>query len=185
MRRRGTIRRVEILEDDPRLDGPVTLVPPDPTWPDVFARERDRIRGALGERALMVEHVGSTSVPGLIAKPIIDIVLAVADSTNEAAYVPDLQRVGLRLIVREPEWYEHRLMRRSEPAVNLHVFSAGCLEIGRMLAFRDRLRTDAADRARYADAKRGLAARTWAFVQDYADAKSDVVEEIVARSRPG
>ncbi len=83
----------------------------DPAWPCLFEREAQRIRGALGERALMVEHVGSTSVPGLAAKPIIDILLVVADSADEASYVPDLEAVGYVLRIREPEWHQHRVFK--------------------------------------------------------------------------
>ncbi len=97
-----------------------------------------RIRGALGERALRVEHAGSTAVPGLAAKPVIDIVLAVADSAAETEYARDLETAGYALTIREPEWLEHRMF--TMPGVNLHVFSDGCSEIGRMLAFRDWLR---------------------------------------------
>ena len=113
------------------------------------------------------------------------MVLAVADSRSEADYVPALEAAGYTLRIREPEWLEHRLLMDTGPAVNLHVFSAGCPEIARMLAFRDRLREDAADRNLYAQAKRELAGREWKFVQEYADAKTAVVEEILRRARPG
>ena len=133
-------------------------------------------------RALLVEHAGSTSVPHLAAKPIIDIVLAVPDSPDEDDYVPALEAAGYRLRIREPDWFEHRLLKKADPSANLHVFSAGCEEIDRMLAFRDQLRTNEADRELYERTKRELAARKWAYVQDYADAKTEVVEEIVARA---
>jgi len=161
--------------------GPVELVDYDPEWPALFRREEERIRDALEERALQVEHAGSTSVPGLIAKPIIDIVLAVADSTDEEAYVPALEDAGYVLRIREPDWFEHRLLKDQDPSVNLHVFSAGCPEIDRMLRFRDRLCTNDADRELYARAKRELAEQNWEYVQNYADAKTSVVEEILDR----
>ena len=167
------------------LTGPIELVEYDSAWPSLYVREARRVRAALGERALQLEHVGSTSVPGLAAKPRIDMVLAVADSRSEADYVPALEAAGYTLRIREPEWFEHRLFKDTGPAVNLHVFSAGCPEIARMLAFRDRLREDAADRNLYAQAKRELAGREWKFVQEYADAKTAVVEEILRRARPG
>jgi GrpB-like predicted nucleotidyltransferase (UPF0157 family) len=163
-------------------DAPITLADYDPAWPQLFAREEALIRSALGERARLVEHAGSTSVPDLAAKPIIDIVLAVPDSADEPAYVTDLEATGYVLRIREPDWHEHRMLRRRDPAVQVHVFTAGSPEIDRMLAFRDRLRTVAADRERYEAAKRELAARRWRYVQDYADAKSSVVEEIIARA---
>ena len=117
------------------------------------------IRATLGARALLVEHVGSTSVPGLAAKPIIDIVLGVADSADEAAYVPPMETAGWLLRIREPGWFEHRLFKDPDWTINLHVFSAGCPEIDRMVAFRDRLRANDADRLRY-EARRGRVRRT-------------------------
>jgi GrpB-like predicted nucleotidyltransferase (UPF0157 family) len=164
------------------LGGPIEIRDPDPAWPGAYAREAERVRAALGERAVLLEHVGSTSVPGLPAKPIIDIVLEVADSADETAYVPDLEAAGYVLAIREPEWFEHRLLRGPDAPVNLHVFTAGCAETARMLRFRDHLRSDAADRARYAAAKRDLAARRWTYMQQYADAKTEVVREIMARA---
>lgn len=165
-----------------RLDGRVTLVDYDPAWPLVFAREADRIRDVLGDRVLLLEHVGSTSVPGLLAKPIIDMVLAVADSADEAAYVEPLEAAGYVLRIREPDWHEHRLLKGPDTDVNLHVYTAGSGEIERNLLFRDRLRVDREDRDLYARTKRELAARTWKYVQNYADAKSEIIEEILLRA---
>jgi GrpB-like predicted nucleotidyltransferase (UPF0157 family) len=164
-------------------NAPIHLADPDPTWPEQYADQAARIRAALGDRALVLEHTGSTSVPGLPAKPVLDILLLVADPADEAAYVPDLERAGYLLHLREPGWHEHRLLRGTDPAVNLHVFAAGSPEAERMLLFRDRLRSDPEELERYALAKRALASRTWAVVQDYADAKSEVVEGIIARAR--
>ena len=160
----------------------ITLVEYDYAWPERYRVLDQDIRRALGGAALQIEHVGSTSVPGLAAKPIIDIVLVVAHSAQEDAYVPPLQAAGYALRVREPDWYEHRMLRGGDEDVNLHVFSAGCPEIERMLRFRDRLRSNAADRERYEAAKRELARRDWGDVQDYADAKTDVISEIVGPS---
>ena len=125
-----------------RADGPITIVEYDPAWPGLYEREAERIRGALGGQARLLEHAGSTSVPGLAAKPIIDIVLAVPDSSDEGAYVPALEAAGYVLRIREPDWYEHRLFKGPDTNVNLHVFSEGCEEIARMLAFRDHLRVE-------------------------------------------
>jgi len=147
--------------------------------------EEQRIRAALGERALMIEHVGSTSVPGLAAKPVIDICLVVPDSSDEPAYVPALEGAGYVLWIREPEWFEHRLFKGPDTAVNLHVYSEECVEIERYLLFRDRLRTNPADRELYLRTKRELAARPWKYVQNYADAKTAVVEAVIARARSG
>jgi GrpB-like predicted nucleotidyltransferase (UPF0157 family) len=121
-------------------------------------------------------------VPGLAAKPIIDVVLAVPDSTDEDAYVPALVAAGYVLRVREPDWYEHRLVKPSDFSANVHIFSEGCVEIDRMIEFRDHLRANGGDRELYERTKRELAARTWEYTQDYADAKTDVIKEILARA---
>jgi GrpB-like predicted nucleotidyltransferase (UPF0157 family) len=123
--------------------------------------------------------VGSTSIPGLCAKPIIDILLAVADSSDEPSYVPDLETAGYTLRMREPDWFEHRLFKGPVTDINLHVFSAGASEIKRMLRFRDWLRTNDTDRENYARVKRDLAQQVWRNVQNYADAKTEVIEEIM------
>jgi GrpB-like predicted nucleotidyltransferase (UPF0157 family) len=164
------------------LDGPIELADYDPAWAALFRREEERIRRVLGDRALQVEHVGSTSVPGLAAKSIIDVVLVVFDSADEPAYVGPLEEAGYVLRIREPDWFEHRVLKGPDTNVNVHVFSAGCPEIERMLAFRDRLRASDADRERYERAKRRLAERPWRHVQHYADAKSEIVEEILERA---
>jgi GrpB-like predicted nucleotidyltransferase (UPF0157 family) len=160
----------------------VFIVEYDHEWPALYAREAVRIRSALGHRALQIEHVGSTSVPGLAAKPVIDILLVVADSADEDAYAPPLQGGGYTLRIREKDWYEHRLFNGPDTPVNLHVLSSGCEEIERMLTFRDCLRTNAADRDLYARRKRELAEHNWASVQDYADAKTSIVREILGRA---
>jgi DNA-3-methyladenine glycosylase I len=160
----------------------VELAEYDPRWPELYAREEQRIREALGERALRLEHVGSTSVPGLAAKPIIDIALTVPDSSDEPSYVPQLEAAGYVLRIREPEWFEHRLFKGPDTNVNLHVFTDGEEEVERMLAFRDLLRGDPAERDLYLRAKRELAGREWRHVQHYADAKSAVVEDILSRA---
>jgi len=167
-----------------RRSSPIRIVDYDPEWPHRFECEANRIRSALGERASRIEHVGSTSIPGLPAKPVIDIVLVVADSSQEAEYAAALEEAGYRLHIREPGWYEHRLFQGPEESVNLHVFSAGCPEIGRMLAFRDWLRSNESDRELYARSKRELARREWKYTQNYADAKTAVVEEILSRASP-
>lgn len=165
-----------------KADGPVTLAESDPAWPRLYEREAARVRSALGDRVVLLEHVGSTSVPGLAAKPRIDMLLAVPDSGDEPAYVPPLEAAGYELRLREPGWHEHRLLRGPDTDINLHVFSRGSTEIGQMLLFRDWLRTHPDDLALYEATKRELGARTWQYVQDYADAKTAVVDEILARA---
>jgi GrpB-like predicted nucleotidyltransferase (UPF0157 family) len=164
------------------LNTTVTLVPYDAEWPGAYEREAARVREILGERVVLLEHAGSTSVPGLSAKPVIDMVLAVADTADERAYVPAMEAAGYVLRVREPDWHEHRLFKGPHASINLHVFSAGCGEIERMLGFRDHLRASDAERLLYERTKHDLAARTWKYTQHYADAKSAVVEAIIARA---
>jgi GrpB-like predicted nucleotidyltransferase (UPF0157 family) len=173
------LRRVTIGEPR-RHDAPITLAEYDPRWTGRFSREERRIRKALGARVLKLEHVGSTSVPGLAAKPIIDILLVVANSADESAYVPPLEAEGYVLRIREPEWHQHRLLKGPGSTVNLHVFSADSEEVDRMVRFRDLLRMNPAARELYAQTKRELSGRTWRYVQNYADAKSKVVESILA-----
>jgi GrpB-like predicted nucleotidyltransferase (UPF0157 family) len=160
----------------------VVLEPYSAEWPVLFEREARCIETALEGLAIDVHHAGSTSVPGLRAKPIIDIALAVPDSTDEDQYVPALVEAGYEFFMREPDWFEHRLLRRIEPRVNLHVFTVGSPEIDRMLAFRDHLRRNSDDRSLYESAKLSLAEREWDTIQDYADAKTQVVSEILARA---
>jgi GrpB-like predicted nucleotidyltransferase (UPF0157 family) len=175
----------------------VVLSDADPAWTATYEVEQVRIRTAVGDALTEVHHVGSTSVPGLAAKPIIDILLLVRDSTAEETYVPALEDVGYVFCVRERHWHEHRLFKRGtphfaprasaepdEPKVNLHVFTSGASEAGRMLAFRDWLRSHPDDRGLYEQTKRSLAAARWEHVQDYADAKSAVVAEILQRALP-
>ncbi|MFD6950139.1 hypothetical protein A6A08_22020 [Nocardiopsis sp. TSRI0078] len=164
------------------VDGRVRLVEYDTKWPYLFEREAGRVRAALGDRVLLFEHVGSTAVPGLIAKPCVDLLLVVADSSDEPAYMPDLEAAGYSLVIREPDWYEHRVFKGSEVNLNLHVFGEGCEEAERMRRFRDLLIDDADARERYAAVKRELAGRTWERIQDYADAKSDIVGRLLAEA---
>lgn len=164
------------------LSGQIRIMDYDAQWPELFRCEADRIRALLGPRALRIEHVGSTSVPGLAAKPIIDMLLVVADSADEGAYVAPLVAAGYVLRIREPNWHEHRMLRGPDTEIHLHVFSADCPEIDRMLCFRNWLRTNATDRDLYAQTKTMLAQKKWKYVQNYADAKTAVVEEILARA---
>lgn len=161
-------------------------------WPVWYATEAAAIRAALGALVTGIEHTGSTSVPGLAAKPIIDILLVLPDTADEAAYVPALEGMGYRLRIREPHWYEHRcIIRRVDDGapydVNLHVLprNLGAVEIERILAFRDWLRSHEADRMHYERTKRELAQRKWKYVQHYANAKSEVIEAILAHALSG
>lgn len=159
---------------------PITIVEYNPRWPMMFGVAALRIRAALGPRALRIEHTGSTSVPGLAAKPLIDILLVVENSADENTYVPALEAAGYGLSIREPEWHEHRMFRDAD--TNLHVFSDACVEISRILRFRDWLRSHPEDRELYAETKRNLARQKWTSIDEYARAKTPVIEELLRRA---
>lgn len=159
----------------------VEVVAPDPAWLESYAITRERVCGALGERVLAINHVGSTAVPGLWAKPMIDIDLTVANSADEDAWLPDLEAAGFVLRVREPDWEEHRLVRGREPASNVHVFSPGAREPQRHLKFRDWLRSHPEDRDLYAVAKREVAAQGFTDAMLYNNAKAWCVYDLYER----
>jgi GrpB-like predicted nucleotidyltransferase (UPF0157 family) len=163
----------------------IAIVEADPRWPGLFRELESRIRTALDEDALSVTHVGSTSVPGLPAKPVIDIDLIVADSADEEAYVPRLLAAGFALRTREPWWYEHRCLASDAPRSNLHVFSPDTAEHVRHVMFRDWLRGDPGDRDRYRDAKidaADAATRAGEHVMQYNARKQAVIREIYGRA---
>jgi GrpB-like predicted nucleotidyltransferase (UPF0157 family) len=157
----------------------IVIVDYDPAWPARFASERRAVTGALGALALRIEHVGSTSVPGLAAKPIIDMLVVVADVEDEPAFAPGLEAAGYVLRVREPG---HRMFRTPERDVHVHLLPDRDPEVERMISFRDRLRVSAEDRAAYERLKRELAKREWEDMNDYADAKGDLIEQILRRA---
>lgn len=165
---------------------PIRLSDPNPAWPAWFAREAARINGALGQTARRVEHVGSTSVPGLPAKPIIDIDVWVSDSDREDEYVPALNEIGYTLVLREPWWNGHRMLipahiETCSTRVNLHVFPVNAPEPLRHLLFRDWLRIHDDDRDLYAAAKRRLADATADDPGRYNLAKNEVIDDIYTR----
>ncbi|KAI0097910.1 GrpB domain protein [Nemania sp. FL0031] len=167
-----------------RPQKPLKIVEYRPEWPAKFAELERRIRQALGDRAVVVQHVGSTSVPGLAAKDVIDIDLVVADPTDEATYVPDLQAAGFQFMFREPTWYQHRFFHFEEPYTNLHVFGADSPELVRHRLFRDWLREHEDDRNRYTQVKREAAEVTAAeggSVQAYNNRKEPVLRGILQR----
>jgi len=163
----------------------IEVTDPDPAWPRQYDDLAGRIRQALGWRVLQLEHVGSTAVPGLAAKPVIDIDLTVADPDRERDYVPALEAAGFLLVIREPWWYGHRALRASEPRCNLHVFGFDSPEPVRHRIFRDWLRGKPEERDRYAAAKRQAASAANAageHVMQYNARKQQVVREIYHRA---
>lgn len=177
------------LGADPWVGGPpavgVEIADPDPAWPQCYDYLAGRIRDVLGWRVLQLEHVGSTSVPGLPAKPVIDIDLTVADPGREQDYVPALERIGFWLAIREPWWWDHRVLRAGDPACNLHVFGFDSPELVKHRIFRDWLRGNPGDRDRYAAAKREAAAAANAageHVMQYNVRKQQVIRAIYDRA---
>ncbi|PQZ96228.1 hypothetical protein CQ018_02830 [Arthrobacter sp. MYb227] len=167
----------------------IELVPPQESWARDFAKVKSLIKQTLGARALAVQHLGSTSVPGLPAKPIIDIVLTVDDPAAEGEYVKDLVAAGFALRLREPGWYSHRLLvsvgQGVLPAVNLHVLGPGSPETSRMRSFRDWLRMHDTDRDEYARVKYLAAANInehgGGLVMDYNAVKEPFIQALYAR----
>jgi GrpB-like predicted nucleotidyltransferase (UPF0157 family) len=176
--RRPDVAAVELIGGPEALE--VELHDSDEGWPRIYLEHERRIRDALAPAAVEVEHIGSTSVPGLAAKPIIDIVVVVEDVTAEEDYHDGLLAVGYLLRVREPG---HRLVRTPSRDVHVHVYERGAPEVGEYLLLRDHLRSDAADRALYERTKRDLLRFRWDDMNDYADAKTDVIVGIKARAR--
>ncbi len=154
----------------------VEIVDHRPEWTERFLLERHKIAEAL-PHAIAIEHVGSTSVPGLGAKPIVDIQIEI-DGLDEARDIPPLEGTGYVLRVREPN---HLMVRTPEHDVHVHLW-ADEPDLDRHLLFRDWLRTNEADRKKYEAVKRELATHTWRDMNDYADAKSDVINTISARA---
>lgn len=176
-KRDGYLDRVLVGGREPAT---IRIVDHDRRWPLRLRDTAQRIRRVLGDRADSIEHIGSTAVPGLAAKPIIDVLLTVEDVDDEAAYLPPLESSGLRLRVREPT---HRMLRTPERDVHLHVYQPDRPEVRDYLDLRDWLRVDARDRERYAAEKRALAQRAWNDMNQYAEAKSAVITEILGRAR--
>jgi GrpB-like predicted nucleotidyltransferase (UPF0157 family) len=166
---------------NPHLPASVEVVAPDPGWLAAFDRVRDRIMNALGPVALEIEHVGSTAVPGLWAKPVIDVDLVVPDSSDEPAFLPALEAAGFELRVREPDWEQHRCFRGADPTSNVHVFSPGARELQRQHWFRDWLITHADDRSSYGALKRSLAQQGFTDVMHYNNARAGLVYDIYER----
>ena len=154
----------------------------DRAWPERFHQEAERIWTALGGAVRGIEHIGSTSVPDLAAKPIVDILLVVDNSGDETSYAPALERAGYVLRVREKDFHEHRMFRTAAKDVHVHVYSPDSPEIDRYLLLRDRLRANKEDRKLYARTKRELAERDWPSMQHYAEAKTEIIEEILVRA---
>lgn len=175
---RGDVSALELVGGPEPIE--VVLTDYDPRWVDIYRTHRDRIRDALAPADVEIEHIGSTSVPGLAAKPIVDVVVAVPDITDEESYLHPLLGAGYLLRVREPG---HRLVRTPARDVHVHIYERGADAIDRYLLLRDRLRADADDRTRYEAVKRALLQTSWSDMNDYAAAKTDIIRDIMDRAR--
>ncbi|MEO2035913.1 MAG: GrpB family protein [Planctomycetaceae bacterium] len=152
-------------------------------WSDVFHKHATLMTRVLGIAAWQIEHIGSTSVPGLGAKPIVDVLLVVEDSAVESSYRTRLEKAGYQLRVCEPDFHEHRMFRTLKRDVHVHVYSINCPEIQWHLTFRNRLRTNPAERRLYEQAKRTLAQQEWTDMNAYAEDKSDIIEHIIGAAQ--
>ncbi|KAF7114457.1 hypothetical protein CNMCM5793_008761 [Aspergillus hiratsukae] len=180
---KSTRHYIETISTRPQR--PIEIVDYDPSWPTAFTTIAERIKSALGPKALSVSHVGSTSIPGLAAKPVIDVDLVVADPTAEDDYAPALQATGFQFLFREPNWYQHRFFGLGEPYANIHVFGPGTVELSRHRRFREWLLAHSEDRELYERAKREAARvsrEKGETVMGYNFRKEPVIEEIMVRA---
>ncbi|MEX6315785.1 GrpB family protein [Providencia manganoxydans] len=158
----------------------IEVVEYNPEWPSLFIKQKSRIQNALGSVVISINHVGSTAVPGLPAKPVIDIDLIVAHPENEQLYVPLLEELGYQLTIREPSWYQHRMLRLEQPRVNLHIFALDCPEHIRHILFRDWLVSHPEDKELYQNVKKE-ALISVDNVQSYNQNKQVVIRDIYNR----
>jgi GrpB-like predicted nucleotidyltransferase (UPF0157 family) len=168
-----------LVREPPKGWRPIVVEDHDPAWADRYAAVVAALRSALGDLVLGLEHVGSTSVPGLAAKAIVDVDLTIADTEDESRYVPALDKLDYVLVLREPWWHGHRMLVDAEEDVHLHVWPQGSPEVIRHRLLRDWLRTHADDRELYASTKRRLVRE--AADGDYTMAKSQVIDAIFER----
>lgn len=154
----------------------------DPTWPDRYMVWRDVLASALGATALRIDHVGSTAVPGLAAKPIIDVQVSVADLADEDNYVPALESIGLQLRSRDDLHRYFRPFPDRPREVHVHVCTVGSAWETEHLLFRDYLRAHPDARDEYARAKRDAVVQWADDGWAYTDAKTEVVLEILSRA---
>lgn len=175
------------VSEMPRLTGRIAVLDYDERWPLFYKQHATRLRTVLGSDILALEHVGSTAVPGLAAKPVIDIDLSVADSADEAAYAPRLEAAGYRLMLREPHWLEHRMFKgppsqEDGADINLHIWTLGSPEAQRHIILRDWLRMHESDRLAYGAHKKRLAQQPYAYMHEYNNDKAEVIREILGRA---
>ena len=176
------LKRHRSLDD--RFDPAVVIVDYDPAWVGLAESELGRISGALGTVVSRLDHVGSTAVPGLAAKPILDLQLSVAAIAARAGYVEPLERLGYLFVPspESPDFHFFALPPERPRTFNLHVCEAGSGHETRHLAVRDFLRAHASEAARYAALKRRLAAQHPRDRLSYIDGKDEYVTALERRA---
>lgn len=166
---------------------PVVIVDYDPEWPAQYAAEADRIREALGDRIVAVEHIGSTAVPELAAKPIIDLMVGLRDLANAGGCVAPLERLGYEYVPQyEESMPERRYFHKGPPrgrTHHLHMVEVGSDFWERHLLFRDILRAHPETARAYGALKRELAGRHGADREAYTDAKTAFIAAAIERAR--
>jgi GrpB-like predicted nucleotidyltransferase (UPF0157 family) len=172
---------IALVGEPPKRWQSIVIEDYDPAWAHRFAATSSLLHEVLGDLVITIEHVGSTSVPGLAAKPIIDIDLLIEDTADESRYIPALERIGYRLVLREPWWHGHRMLVSPAEDVHLHMWPQGAPEPVRHQLFRDWLREHPDDRELYASTKRQLARDTVHQPSDYNLAKNTVIDDIYER----
>lgn len=161
---------------------PIELAAYDPIWPRRFEQWSESLLAALPERPSLIAHVGSTAVPGLPAKPVIDILVSVADPDEEAGYVPAIEDLGVQLRSRDDQRRFFRPFAGRPRDVQIHVARSGGDWERRHLLFRDYLRAHPRAAAEYLEAKRAAAA-TWADDRyAYTDAKGVTIRKLMAEA---
>jgi GrpB-like predicted nucleotidyltransferase (UPF0157 family) len=162
----------------------VELAEPDARWPARFEDEAAKIRAALGDLVSRIEHIGSTSVPGMPAKPVIDIQVSLTSLAPRDAWRAPLVAAGYRYRL-DPSTIEHEFVHRDAHdgarLVNVHLCPSGSRWEARHLWFRDRLRSSESDREAYARLKRELAATHRRDMHTYADRKTTFIRGLEAR----
>ncbi|KAJ5388681.1 hypothetical protein N7509_011222 [Penicillium cosmopolitanum] len=167
---------------------PITILEPNPVWPQRFEEVKEQIQNALGDIIIDIAHSGSTSVPGLPAKDIIDIDLSLKDATDERSYVKLLEDAGFRFLLREPRWHQHRFFVENWPGayhVNLHVWGPDSPEVVRHRIFRDWLLRNPEDVKLYAKVKREAAEQSTIAgdsMMDYTQRKDKTIQDILGRA---
>jgi len=169
-----------------RIPRPITIVPYDPSWPVFYEEEKSRILQAIGEFVVDIDHIGSTAVPGLSAKPIIDIMAGLRGPSDAEVCLPLLGELGYDDVTPEPEeddWYYCLGRGIHSIGYHLHLVKAGSQFQERHILFRDYLRTSQEDARRYQALKERLAFEYRDMREEYTNAKTEFIESIIEKAK--